>query len=200
MIGKDWPVELKPDGMSAIARTDHQSFTASLEDAHDLTSWRAGGYSIGSSTWSWAEKHLCRQETALLYDAGWTGLGRGAGLARCLVSFGIYMPVNLVLNVTTFLSPVLLWQVAVLRLAACCVAWLFVVCQSCFSPDFMKEIVTPHNVALGSLSALGLLSHAVLLREQIHAGRFSHARLHGQPNSARKRLVPSCWQQRARHN
>jgi len=185
MDGRDFTVDLKADGMSALVETGLLNFNAGLEDAGDLMIWSAGGYSINKNEDRnlWAERRLCRQETALLHEAGWSGLGRGAGLARCLVSFGIYIPVSFVMNVATFLSPSLLWQLARLRLAAFLVVWLTVVYQAHFSPDFADEIVTPHNIALCSLSAVGFLLHVVLLREQIHAGRFSHARLHDQPNS-----------------
>ena len=183
VAGNDFQLELKPDGMSAIVQTDKASFTASLEDASDHMSWTAGSYSLGPTSFVWAEKRLCRQDIALLHDAGWTGLGHCAGLARCLVSFSIYVPTNLVLNVTTFLSPSLLRQLALLRVAAFLVAWLTVMCQARFSPDFAEEIVTAHNIALCSLAAVGLLLHLVLLRQQVQAGRFSHARLLDQPDS-----------------
>ena len=132
--------------------------------------WSAGSYALGPTQYRWPARRLCRQETGLLHEAGWTGLGRGAGLIRCLVSFVIYVPFNLVLNVTTFLSPSLLRQLALLRLAAFLVAWVAVVYQAHFSPDFADEIVTAHNIALCSLSAVGFLLHVVLLREQVQAG------------------------------
>ena len=149
MAGRDFALELKANGMSALVQTDKTSFSASLEDACDLMIWSAGSYAIGAAgIIGWAEMRFCRQETALLHEAGWIGLGRGAGLARCLVSFFIYVPFTLVLNVTTFLSPSLLWQLALLRLAAFLVAWMAVMYQAHFSPDFAEEIVTPHNIAL----------------------------------------------------
>ena len=145
--------------------------------------WSAGSYALGPTQYRWPVRRLCRQETGLLHEAGWTGLGRGAGLIRCLVSFVIYVPFNLVLNVTTFLSPSLLRQLALLRLAAFLVAWLAVVYQAHFSPDFADEIVTAHNIALCSLSAVGFLLHVVLLLQQVRTGRFRDARLLGQPDS-----------------
>ena len=184
LAGQDWALDLKAGGMSALVQTDTTSFSASFEDACDLMIWSAGSYASGANSFiGWAEMRFCRQETALLHEAGWIGLGRGAGLARCLVSFLIYVPFTLVLNVTTFLSPSLLRQLALLRLAAFLAAWMAVVYQAHFSPDFVEEIVTPHNIALCSLAAVGLLLHLVLLREQVQAGRFSHARLQERPNS-----------------
>ena len=186
MAGKDFQLELKPSGTEAVVETDSKSFSASLEDTGDLISFTGGAYRMSGNDLykiQWADgKQLCRQETALLHEAGWSGLGRGAGLARCLVSFGIYIPVSLVLNITTFLSSALLWQLALLRLAAFLAVWLAVVYEARSSRDFADEIVTPHNIALCSLSAVGLLLHVVLLLEQVRAGRFSHARLYDLPN------------------
>ncbi|CAE7947596.1 noxA, partial [Symbiodinium sp. KB8] len=167
LAGNDFALELKPDVMSAIVQTNSGSFSASLGDASDLMIWSAGSYQIGADAYFlWAEERFCRQETALLHEAGWSGLGRGAGLARCLVSFFIYVPFHLVLNVTTFLSPSLLRQLALLRSATFLVAGMAVVYQAHFSPDFANEIVTPHNIALCSLSAVGCKSGRTLATER----------------------------------
>ena len=126
------------------------SFSASLEDSCGLMSWTAGGYYVHSGSVTWADKHLCRQDTALLHDAGWTGPGREAGLVRCLVSLGICIPVNLVLNVAAFLS-----ATSAARPASPVSSFGSLVGHG------VPGLLQP-GIHEGALSGLGILLHAVL--------------------------------------
>ena len=181
--GRDYLIQAQ--GGTGQVTTDASTFSVTLLSAGDIMVWGSGSYSFGSSAgggWPWAEgRVLCRKETLQFYKAGLQGFGCLSGLARRTLTFLLFGPTCLMVNVLTYLPGPCMQKLALLRSLLFFVAWVIVGLQTLRASTVREDLSSHHVLVLMGLAAAGFVANVALLAHQWRCGRFDHASLFPSP-------------------